>query len=81
LEFLWLSICGFEEFTGVEQARLRQLVARDHRLYVDDVNRAAGWSSDGSFQYSDIGRMTPADLPKVQAAVQRLREAVNQPKS
>jgi hypothetical protein len=34
--------------------------------------------SDGSFQYSDIGRMTPADLPKVQAAAQRLREAVNQ---
>jgi hypothetical protein len=37
-------------------------------------------ASDGSFQYSDIGRMTPADLPKVQAAVQSLREALNQPK-
>lgn len=43
-EFLLLSICGLEEFMGVEHARPRQLVARDHRLYTDAVNRAAGWS-------------------------------------
>lgn len=29
-------------------------------------------------QYSDIGRMTPADLPKLQAAVERLRTGVHQ---
>ena len=46
-----------------------------------DIAAVVSRASDGSFQYSDIGRMTPADLPKVQAAVQRLREAVNQPKS
>ena len=46
-----------------------------------DIAGVVSRASDGSFQYSDIGRMTRADLPKVQAAVQRLREAVNQPKS
>ena len=45
-----------------------------------DIAGVVSRASDGSFQYSDIGRMTPADLPKVQAAVQRLREAVSQPK-
>ncbi len=46
-----------------------------------DIAGVVSRASDGSFQYSDIGRMTPSDLPKVQAAVQRLREAVNQRKA
>ena len=46
-----------------------------------DIAAVVSRASDGSFQYSDIGRMTPADLPKVQAAVQRLRDAVSQPQS
>ncbi len=45
-----------------------------------DIAGAVSRASDGLFQYSDIGRMTPADLPKLQAAAQRLKEAVSQPK-
>ncbi len=45
-----------------------------------EIAEVVSWASDGAFQYSDIGRLTAADLPKLQAAVLRLREAVNQPK-
>ena len=45
-----------------------------------DIAGVVSRASYGSFQYSDIGRMTSADLPKLQAAVLRLGEAVNQPK-
>jgi len=38
------------------------------------------WASDGTFQYADIGRLTAADVPKLQAAVRRLQEAVSEPK-
>ncbi len=46
-----------------------------------EIAEVVSWASDGAFQYSDIGRLTAADLPKLQAAVLRLREAVNQPKA
>jgi hypothetical protein len=46
-----------------------------------DIAGVVSRASDGSFQYSDIGRMTPTDLPKLQATLQRLKEAVSQPKA
>ena len=33
------------------------------------------WASDGAFQYADIGRLTAADLPNLQATAKRLRES------
>jgi hypothetical protein len=41
-----------------------------------DIATVVSQVSDGAFQYSEIGRMTPADLPKLQAAAQHLRDAV-----
>ena len=38
------------------------------------------WASEGTFQYADIGKLTVADVSKVQAAVRRLQEALNEPK-
>ncbi|HEV2348706.1 MAG TPA: hypothetical protein VG028_02560 [Terriglobia bacterium] len=43
-----------------------------------DIAAVVSRASDGSFQYSDIGRMTPADLPKLQAASHRLKEVLKQ---
>jgi hypothetical protein len=37
-------------------------------------------ASDGAFQYADIGKLTPADLPKLEAAVRRLQEELKEPK-
>lgn len=39
------------------------------------------WASDGSFQYADIGKLIPADVPKLQAAVRRLKQAGNETQS
>ena len=38
-------------------------------------------ASDGAFQYADIGKLTPADLPKLEAAVRRLQEELKEPES
>lgn len=38
------------------------------------------WASGGTFQYADIGKLTPTDLPKLQGAVRCLQQAVNEPK-
>ncbi len=45
-----------------------------------EIAEVVSWASDGTFQYSDIGRLTPGDLPKLQAALQHLRDAANEPK-
>lgn len=39
------------------------------------------WASGGSFQYADIGKLIPADVPMPQAAVQRLKQASNETQS
>lgn len=57
-------------------ATARRLASASKRPIADIV----AWASDGSFQYADIGKLTAADIPKLQAAVRRLQEAVNEPK-
>jgi len=54
----------------------RRLASSSKRPIADIVV----WASDGTFQYADIGKLTPTDLPKLQAAVRRLQQAVNEPK-
>ncbi len=45
-----------------------------------EIGEIVSWASEGAFQYSDIGRLTPADLPKLKAALERLKNAANEPK-
>jgi len=40
-----------------------------------DIAAVVSRASEGSFQYSNIGRMTAADLPRLRAALARLKEA------
>ncbi|HEV3275577.1 MAG TPA: Rad52/Rad22 family DNA repair protein [Terriglobia bacterium] len=39
------------------------------------------WASDGAFQYADIGKLTSGDVPKLEVAVRRLREAAGETQS
>ena len=45
-----------------------------------EIGEVVSWASEGAFQYSDIGRLTSADLPKLRAALERLKNAANEPK-
>ncbi len=45
-----------------------------------EIGEVVSWASEGAFQYSDIGRLTAADLPKLKAALERLKNAANEPK-
>ncbi len=73
---------GHASVADFNQAR-NEVLSMARRLSIiskREIAEVVSWASDGAFQYSDVGRLTPADLPKLQAAVQRLREAVHQPK-
>ncbi len=70
------SVADFNHLRNEVLSMARRLSSVSKR----DIADVVSWASDGAFQYSDIGRLTPADLPKLQAAMLRLREAVNQPK-
>ena len=45
-----------------------------------EVGEVVSWASEGAFQYSDIGRLATADVPKLKAALERLKNAANEPK-
>jgi hypothetical protein len=36
---------------------------------------------EGAFEYSDVGRLAPADLPKRNAALERSKRAINEAKA
>jgi hypothetical protein len=66
------------EFAGLRNNVLtlaRRLASGSKRPIADVI----AWASDGTFQYADIGKLTPADGSKLQGAVRRLQEAVNEP--
>ena len=44
------------------------------------IAEIVAWASEGTFQYADIGKLTVGDVSKLQAAVRRLQQAVNEPK-
>jgi hypothetical protein len=67
------------DFVGLRNEVLtvaRRLAGSSRRPIADIIV----WASDGAFQYADIGKLTPADLSKLQTAVRRLQAAVNEPK-
>ncbi len=64
---------GFAELRTVLLSLARQR-SEGSRRPIDEVS---AWASNGSFRYSDIGRMTEKDLPKLDAAVGRLKETAS----
>ena len=67
------------DFVGLRNEVLtvaRRLANVSQRPIADIV----AWASEGTFQYSDIGKLTVGDVSKLQAAVRRLQQAVNEPK-
>ncbi len=44
-----------------------------------EITEVVSWASDGTFQYSDIGKLTSADLPKLRGALQRLKGPASEP--
>jgi hypothetical protein len=40
------------------------------------IGEVVEWASGGSFKYGDIGRMTEADVPKLQAATELMASAL-----
>ncbi len=73
---------GYASVADFNQARneVLSIARRLSGVSKREIAEVVSWASEGAFQYSDIGRLTPTDLPKLQAAVLRLREVVNQPK-
>ncbi len=62
------------DFAGLRNEVLalsRRLASRSKRQIADIV----AWASDGALQYADIGKLTAADVPKLQVTVKRLRES------
>jgi len=78
------GVSGSDGASGADFVGLRnEVLALARRLANSSkhsITEVVTWASDGSFQYADIGRLTAADVPKLQAAVRRLQEAVNEPK-
>jgi hypothetical protein len=68
------------EFAGLrnEVLTMARRVASSSKRPIANV---ITWASDGSFQYADIGRLIPADVPKLQAAVRRLKQVGNEAQS
>jgi hypothetical protein len=68
------------DFVGMRNEVLtlaRRLASSSKRPIADVMT----WASDGAFQYADIGKLSSADVPKLQVAVRRLREAANEAQS
>lgn len=68
------SATDFNKLRNEVLSLARRLSSTSKQNIADVVSRASG----GALQYSDIGRMTPADLPNLQAAARHLKEAVSQ---
>jgi hypothetical protein len=79
------SAIGNGHGTAADFARLRSevlsLARRLSSLLKQDIAAVVSRASEGSFQYSNLGHMTPADLPKLQAALARLKDAATEVKA
>ena len=67
------------DFVGLRNEVLtaaRRLASVSQRPIAEIV----AWTSQGTFEYADIGKLTVADASKLEAAVRRLQQAVNEPK-
>ncbi len=70
------SVAEFNQLRNEVLSLARRLSGVSKR----EISEVVSWASEGAFQYSDIGRLTPADLPKLKAALERLKNAANEPK-
>jgi len=71
------SVAEFNQLRN-EVLSLARRVSSVSKREISDV---MAWASDGVFQYSDVGRLTPADAPKLQAARERLRNGGSEMKA
>jgi len=71
--------------SGTEFNQLRNevlsLARRVSGVSKREISEVVSWGSEGAFQYSDIGRLTPAELPKLKAALERLKKAASETKA
>jgi len=70
------SVAEFNQLRNEVLSLARRLSGVSKR----EIAEVVSWASEGVFQYSDIGRLTPADLSKLKGAVERLKNAANEPK-
>jgi len=70
------SVAEFNQLRNEVLSLARRLSGVSKR----EISEVVSWASDGAFQYSDIGRLTPTDLPKLKGAVERLKNAAHEPK-
>ena len=69
---------GSAEGSGFNQLRNEFLTAarRVATAKKQGIGEVVEWASGGAFKYGDVGRMTEADAPKLQAATERMAAAV-----
>jgi hypothetical protein len=71
---------GNESSGGSAFNQLRNEFLTAARRVATNQKRAIGevveWASGGSFKYTDIGRMTEADAPKLRAAAELIASAL-----
>jgi len=71
------SAAGNGHTSAAEFNQLRNevlsLARRASSVSKREISEVMAWASDGVFQYSEVGRLTPGDIPKLRAAVERLK--------
>ncbi len=71
------SVAEFSQLRNEVLSLARRLSGVSKR----EIAEVVSWASEGAFHYSDISRLTPAELPKLRAALERLKNAANEPKT
>ncbi len=71
-----VSVAEFTQLRNEVLSLARRLSGVSKR----EISAVMSWSSEGAFQYSDIGRLTPADLPKLKSGLERLKNAATEPR-
>jgi hypothetical protein len=66
---------GFNQFRN-EFLTVARRVATSKKQPIAEL---VEWASGGAFKYTDIGRMTEADTPKLRAAIELIASAASGP--
>lgn len=66
-----VSVTEFNQLRNEVLSLARRMSGASKR----EISEVVLWASEGGFQYSDVGRLTPDDVPKLRAALGRLKNA------
>jgi hypothetical protein len=66
---------GFNQLRNEFLATARRVATRNNQA----IGEVVEWASGGAFKYSDIGRMTEADIPKLLAAAEHVTSSLPGP--